>query len=71
MFTERIPEFNLVTGDNLTYGCEVHELIYSDLQMIYYDGSHTYQRGRLDPYWHLVGTYQPQNIEIDWNPTGR
>jgi hypothetical protein len=63
MFTAREPEFNLVTGDALTYRCEAHELIYDDLQMIYNDGSNTYKRNRFDSEWHAAGTNQPQNID--------
>jgi hypothetical protein len=71
MFTVREPEFSLVIGDILTYGCEAHELIYDDLQIIYNDGLFTYERNRIDSEWHVVGTNQPQNVDIDWLSTTR
>ena len=71
MFTERKPEFSLVTGDILTYGCEAHDLVYDDLRMIYSDGLFTYERKRSDLTWYIVGTNQARNIEIDWSSTAR
>ncbi len=62
MFTVRKPEFGIVIGEVLTYGCEAHELIYDEPYMIYNDESFTYERNHFDSAWREVGTNQPQNI---------
>ena len=66
MFVAQKPEFSLVTGDVLSYSCEAHDLIYSDLRMIYNDGLLTYERNRADAEWYSLGTKQPKQIDIDW-----
>ncbi len=71
MFSVHEPEFSLVTGDVLTYRCESHNLIYDDLQMTYNDGLFTYERNHIDPEWHVVGTKQPQQIDIQWSSSTR
>jgi len=71
MFNIGKPEFSLVTGDVLTYRCEGHELIYDDLQMIYYDNVLTYERNRFDNGWRIEGTNQVKQIDIEWNSSLR
>jgi hypothetical protein len=67
MFNIHQPEFGLVTGDSLIYGCEAHELIYDDLKIIYNNGLFTYERNHFDTEWSLQGTHQIKQIDIDWN----
>lgn len=67
MFTVSKPEYGLVTGDSLTYRCEGHSLIYDDLRMIYKDGLLTYERSRMDKAWHLQGSRQRQQLDLNWN----
>lgn len=66
MFMSQKPEFSLVTGDVLNYSCEAHDMIYSDLRMLYNDGLLTYERNRGDAEWYALGTKQPKQIDIDW-----
>ena len=60
------PEFGLVTNDILTYRCEAHESIYSDLQIIYNDGSLTYERNRFDQDWRVQGTNRMKPVDLDF-----
>ncbi|CAF4341318.1 unnamed protein product, partial [Rotaria sp. Silwood2] len=69
MFHINRPESSLVTGNVVTYRCEGHELIYNDLRMIYHDGLLTYERNQFDHEWHLKGTNQIKQVDIDWNAT--
>jgi hypothetical protein len=71
MFNINKPEFSLVAGDVLTYRCDVHQLIYNDLQIIYNDGLFTYERNRLDRGWRRKDTGQIKKIDIDWNSPKR
>ncbi|CAF4523047.1 unnamed protein product [Rotaria sp. Silwood1] len=67
MFHINRPEFSLVTGDVVAYRCDSHDLIYNDLQMIYHDGLLTYERSHFDHEWHLKGTNQIKQVDINWN----
>ena len=66
MFHVDKPEFGLVTNDILTYRCEAHESIYSDLQIIYNDGSLTYERNRFDQDWRVQGTNRMKPVDLDF-----
>ncbi|CAF0763540.1 unnamed protein product, partial [Didymodactylos carnosus] len=66
MFVTKKPEFSMVTGDILTYGCEAHELIYDEISFVYNDGINTYERKRTDNEWVLAGTTQKKKLDLQW-----
>ena len=71
MFHIEQPEFDLVTGDVLTYRCEGHELIYNKLRMIYKDDLFIYERNHNDSKWRTKKPNPIKPIDIGWNSTAK